>query len=443
MSAQRVFNLLRRFESRNLTYFEPNGSWPIVWSRARSNYVWDIEGKKYLDLTAGFGVAAAGHSNPSVVKAGQTQMTSLLHGLSDVHPHESRAALARLLSAVTYERWTKGAIDVRMQRLKKPHPPIVGKTILCNSGFEAVEAAMKTAFLATGKPKVIAFRGAYHGLGYGTLNVTERPHFRAAFSAQVKQFGKFVRFPTDVKSLESITLAVRKNLRADVGAVLVEPVQVRGGVNVPPSMFLPQLRKLCDEFGVLLILDEIYTGFGRTGRWFACEHSGTVPDLICVGKALTGGFPMSACIGRADVMDAAWPIATGDPIHTSTFLGNPVGCAMALAQIKQLKRLRLISNSAILGRYLLQALSEINVSGLRLSARGLGLLAGLEVRLPDGSPATVLAFEVVKRMLDRGFIALPDGEYANVIEFTPPLTINQRELAGAVRVLTETLQELK
>ncbi len=152
---------------------------------------------------------------------------------------------------------------------------------------------------------------------------------------------------------------------------------------------------------------------------------------------------MSACIGRADVMDAAWPIATGDPIHTSTFLGNPVGCAMALAQIKQLKRLRLISNSAILGRYLLHALSEINVSGLRLSARGLGLLAGLEVRLPDGSPATVLAFEVVKRMLDRGFIALPDGEYANVIEFTPPLTINQRELAGAVRVLTETLQELK
>jgi len=319
----------------------------------------------------------------------------------------------------------------------------VAKTILCNSGFEAVEAAMKTAFLATGKPKVLAFRGAYHGLGYGTLNVTERQHFRAAFRAQIKQFGNFVRFPADAESLESISLAVRKNLRGDVGAVLVEPVQVRGGVNVPPDMFLPQLRKLCDEFGALLILDEIYTGFGRTGRWFACEHSATVPDLICVGKALTGGFPMSACIGRADLMDTAWPVATGDPIHTSTFLGNPVGCAMALAQIKQLELLKLVSNSAVLGKYLLRTLSEIEIPGLRLSARGLGLLAGLEIRLPDSSPASGRAFQVVKRMLDRGFIVLPDGEYANVIEFTPPLTIKQRELARAVRALTETLEELK
>ena len=141
--------------------------------------------------------------------------------------------------------------------------------------------------------------------------------------------------------------------RERIGAILVEPVQARGGINVPPKEFLPMLRKLCDEHGALLILDEIYTGFGRTGKWFACEHSGVVPDLICLGKALTGGFPLSACVGRADLMDAAWPESRGEAIHTSTFLGNPVGCAMALAQIGEIRRLNLCQRSAELGEFLL------------------------------------------------------------------------------------------
>ena len=133
---------------------------------------------------------------------------------------------------------------------------------------------------------------------------------------------------------------IRRLLRRErIGAILVEPVQARGGINVPPKEFLPMLRRLCDEHGALLILDEIYTGFGRTGKWFACEHSGVVPDLICLGKALTGGFPLSACVGRADLMDAAWPESHGEAIHTSTFLGHPVGCAMALAQIGEIERL--------------------------------------------------------------------------------------------------------
>jgi 4-aminobutyrate aminotransferase-like enzyme len=191
---------------------------------------------------------------------------------------------------------------------------------------------------------------------------------------------------------------------------------------------------LCDEFGALLILDEIYTGFGRTGKWFACEHSQTVPDLICLGKALTGGFPLSACVGRAEVMDAAWPASTGEAIHTSTFLGHPVGCAMALAQIAEIQRLKLCERSAELGKFLLAELAQI-----KNSARGIGLMAGVELTLPNGKPATQIALDAIKTLLQRGYIFLPEGEHANVISFTPPLTISQSQLAGAVNVLAEVL----
>jgi 4-aminobutyrate aminotransferase-like enzyme len=229
--------------------------------------------------------------------------------------------------------------------------------------------------------------------------------------------------------------------REKIGAILVEPIQARGGINVPPPEFLPLLRKLCDEHGALLILDEIYTGFGRTGKWFACEHSGVVPDLICLGKALTGGFPLSACVGRADLMDAAWPASTGEAIHTSTFLGHPVGCAMALAQIAEIRRLKLCERSAELGEFLLEELSSLRTphSAFPNSIRGLGLMAGVELTLPDGQPATALALTAIKTVLHRGYIFLPEGEHGNVISFTPPLTISKAQLVKAVDLLQTVL----
>ncbi|MFM2082068.1 MAG: hypothetical protein RL380_759, partial [Verrucomicrobiota bacterium] len=333
MKTRETIRLLHDYESRNVTFFDADGTWPIVWERARGVHVWDADGKKYLDLTAAFGVASAGHANPAVVRAGQKQMGKLLHAMGDVHPHELKARLARELSRITFERWT---------RTTHHAPRTTGKTIFGSSGFEAVEAALKTAVLATGKRGVIAFEGAYHGLGYGALNATHREHFRAPFRSQLREFGSFAQFPTTQPELKSVAQSLRKIFhREKIGAILVEPIQARGGCNVPPPEFLPLLRKLCDQHGALLILDEIYTGFGRTGKWFACEHSDVTPDLICLGKALTGGFPLSACVGRADVMDAAWPVSTGEAIHTSTFLGHPVGCAMALAQIAEIKRLKL------------------------------------------------------------------------------------------------------
>jgi 4-aminobutyrate aminotransferase-like enzyme len=169
-----------------------------------------------------------------------------------------------------------------------------------------------------------------------------------------------------------------------------------------------------------------------------------MPDVICLGKALTGGFPLSACVGRADLMDAAWPASTGEAIHTSTFLGHPVGCAMALAQIAEIRRLRLTERSARLGKTLLERLASLRSphSAFRVSARGLGLMAGLELQHVDGSPATELALEAIKQMLRRGFILLPEGEHSQVIGFTPPLTIVERDLDRALAALAETLREL-
>ncbi len=425
-ATDKVLQELRAYESRNITFMEPDGSWPIVWERARGVHVWDAEGRKYLDLTAAFGVAAAGHGNAHVIRTGQRQMETLLHAMGDVHPHALKARLAHELSRLTFGRWRspKGS---------------TGKTIFCNSGFEAVEAALKTAMLATNKADIIAFKGAYHGLGYGTLNATHRRHFRAPFLAQLGGFAQFAEFPTDKKQMRESAAEIRAHLEAGgIGAILVEPVQARGGINVPPPGFLPLLRRLCNEFGALLVVDEIYTGFGRTGKWFACEHSRTVPDLICVGKALTGGFPLSACIGRADLMDAAWPLSTGEAIHTSTFLGHPVGCAMALAQIEEIRRGQLVTRSAQLGNFLLRSLKAApGSSRFKLAFRGLGLMAGVEMLLPEGAPATLGALQVVKNLLHAGFILLPEGANANVISFTPPLTITRAQLAQTVAALSK------
>jgi 4-aminobutyrate aminotransferase-like enzyme len=426
MKTKQVLDLLRTYESRNVLFMELDGSWPIVWERAKDVHVWDADGKKYLDLSGAFGVAAAGHANANVVKAGQKQMTRLLHAMGDVHPPARKAELARELSRITFERWGKKS----------------GKVIFSNSGFEAVESALKTATLATKKRSVIAFNGAYHGLGYGALNVTHRHFFRSPFQSQLREFGHFVLFPTKISDLATVEFQIRNFFRRErVGAILVEPIQARGGCNVPPKEFLPLLRKLCDEHGALLILDEIYTGFGRTGKWFACEHSGVIPDLICLGKALTGGFPLSACVGRADLMDAAWPPSRGEAIHTSTFLGHPVGCAMALAQIAEIEKLKLPERSAELGEFLLGELqSKISDSKFQVNIRGLGLMVGVELRLPDGKPATDAAMQAIKAMLRRGYIMLPEGEFGSIISFTPPLTITKTQLAKAVKALAEVLK---
>jgi 4-aminobutyrate aminotransferase-like enzyme len=255
-------------------------------------------------------------------------------------------------------------------------------------------------------------------------------------------FARFSEYPLDEAGLERAVRQIEACLQSQpIGAILAEPIQARGGIRIPARRFLASLRRLADQHGALLILDEIYTGFGRTGTWFACEADAITPDLICLGKALTGGFPLSACVGKAEVMDAAWPVSTGEALHTSTFLGHPVGCAMALAQIRELRRGRLVERSRRLGEVLRDRLARMAWSSPRLTweVRGRGLMVGLEISRRDGQPATAEVMAAVKGMLARGFILLPEGDDGSVIGFTPPLTIPVRDLERAVDALEAVL----
>ena len=426
--ANKTIGQLRRYESRNVTFIEPDGSWPIVWERAKGMRVWDDAGREYLDFTAAFAVAAAGHANPRIVAAGQRQMARLLHAMGDVHPHALKAELARELSRITFQRLAKRT----------------GKTIFCSSGFEAVEAALKTAHLATGRTRIIAFEDAYHGLGYGALNATWRSDFRSPFRRQIGGFASFLPFPraqADLAKLEPRLAAVLRKHK--VGAILVEPIQGRGGTNIPPPGFLKLLRNACNKHGALLICDEVYTGFGRTGRWFASEHFSVTPDILCLGKALTGGFPLSACVGSASVMDRAWPQSAGEAIHTSTFLGHPVGCAMALASLRELDSRNLPKRSAEMGRLFLDELRRLakRLGQARCQARGLGLMVALELFHDDGAPAADIALAATRRLLDDGFILLPEGDPANILSFTPPLTVGKSHITKLIRSLGQALEE--
>ena len=417
----RHLKLLRDYESRNVTHIAEDGSWPIVWERAKGVHVWDTDGKKYLDLTAAFAVAATGHSNPRVTRAAQAQLAKLPHAMGDVHPHPLKGQLARELSKLTFERWKLGR----------------GKTIFCNSGFEAVEAALKTALLATGKKGVIAFEGAYHGLGYGALTTTHREHFRNPFKKQLGKFSHFAPFGENVPTLRQ-SAKVLKQLFKDhsIGAVLVEPIQGRAGMRSAQSGFLKLLRQQCDKQNAILIFDEILTGFGRAGNWFACEDESVFPDLICLGKALTNGFPLSVCVGQAEIMDRAWPKSEGEAIHTSTFLGHPVGCAMALAQLRELKEKKLITQASRIGKKLEQLCKKIPIPGARFV--GKGLLAGLAFDESEGPRV----FAVMKKMLQRGYILLPAGEHGNVIAFSPAFTITEKQLERTLRALQSSFENL-
>ncbi len=428
-NSKKVLELLRKYESRNITFIDPDGSFPIIWEQAKGVFVIDIEGKKFLDLTAAFGVAAAGHSNPQVVLAAQRQLKKLPHAMGDVHPHKLKALLAAKLSELTFERWTNNE-----------H----GKTIFCNSGFESVEAALKTAILATKRRTVIAFKGAYHGLGYGALNATYRDYFKKPFLPQLGLFSHFAQFPTtetEFKKTKQELPDLCKKVKP--GAILVEPVQGRGGIRVPHPEFLPLLRDVCNSIGAVLIVDEVYTGFGRTGKWFGCEHFNTIPDIICLGKALTGGFPLSACVGKASLMDSAWEETRGEAIHTSTFLGNPVGCAMALANIREIEQKNLVNHSAELGTKLREKLDELKSPSekLKMLPRGLGLMAGVEF-IYNGKPAADFVFKIVKEMLRRGIIVLPEGDCGNVLSFTPPLIIKWGQLSAAIDELQDVINTI-
>lgn len=405
---------LARYEAPGVTYLA--GDYPVFWERAAGALVTDVDGNRYLDLTSAFGVAATGHTNPRVAAAIAEQAARLIHGMGDVHPTEVRTRLLARLAELT--------------------PGALSKTYLATSGAEAIEFALKTALLASGKPHAIAYRGAYHGLSLGALEVGGIDKFRTPFAPLVAEHATFLPYPGAGAAVKDALAAVRAALDRDpqIGALIVEPVQGRGGVIVPPDGFLRALRALCDERERVLILDEIYTGFGRTGAMFACEREGIVPDLLCIGKALAGGVPLAATIGTPRVMDA-WPASAGEALHTSTFLGNPLACAAALANLDELVRLDVVARVKAREGRLAERLNALASSPSVRGVRGVGFLWALEFDRPE------FANRVVVRGLARGVILLQSGPTGTSITIAPPLTIEDAQLDRALALFEHTIRE--
>jgi 4-aminobutyrate aminotransferase/(S)-3-amino-2-methylpropionate transaminase len=398
---------LAQVESRNVTCLTPVA--PIFWERAAGANVWDVDGNRFIDLTSAFAVANVGHGHPRVVAAVQDQADRLLHGMGDVHPTAVKVEL--------------------LEELARRYPGgVPARGVLSSSGSDAVETAIKTALLATGKAGLVAFEGAYHGLGFGSLDATARPMFRDPFAARLSGLTTFARFGDAGDALRAA-----RECREPVAAVLVEPIQGRAGDRIPPDGFLAGLRRLCDREGWLLIVDEIFTGFGRTGRWFGCEHEGVIPDLLCVGKGMASGMPISACLGRAEVMDA-WPPSRGEAVHTQTFLGHPPGCAAALAAVAVIEAEKLVERAATNGAVALARLrAQLHGRGWVADVRGRGLALAVECDSPQR------AADACGKALAQGVIALLSGDDGRVLSITPPLSIEREILELALDQIAEAL----
>jgi 4-aminobutyrate aminotransferase-like enzyme len=294
--------------------------------------------------------------------------------------------------------------------------------------------------LATGRGRFAAYRGAYHGLSLGTLPVCGVDKLRTPFAAALGPDAVMLEYPNASSGITVQAAIDRTRFEltagAGVAALVVEPIQGRGGCVVPPEGYLTALRTLCDDLGILMIVDEIFTGFGRTGTWFAIDREKVVPDILCVGKAMGSGFPISAAVGRAEIMDA-WPISTGEALHTSTYLGNPMGCAAALATFDEIERRRLPARAAELEPSVRARLDALRSNPLVVDVRGRGLLWGVQLSSAEAAETTV------KRALRAGVILLQSGPAGDVIAISPPLVIAENELMLAFDRLEAVLDAIE
>jgi len=385
----------------------------VEWSDAGPNSYRDVTGRTYLDCLGGFGIFNVGHRNPKVVKAVTDQMRRQpLHSQDLLDP--LRAMLAKALAMLT--------------------PEGLEFSFFCNSGTEAVEGALKLArAYDPTKQTIVAATKGFHGKSYGSLSASAKAEFRRPFGPMLPNI-EHVPF-NDVLALRDMMTSCRA-VGEDVGAVLLEPVQGEGGVNIPDNNYLPAVRALCNEFGALLILDEVQTGMGRTGKMFACEHWGVAPDLMCLAKAFGGGVvPAGAVVGRREIFAKLFD----NPfLHTSTFGGNPLACAAALATINVLIEQKLPQRAAVLGERLLAKISEATARHKDLVAdvRGKGLMMALEFH--DHSTG----FEFAKQMLDRGVLVSGTLVNARTIRIEPPLTLTDEEAEYVCQSIHKSLDDL-
>ena len=386
--------------------------------------LWDVEGKRYIDFGSGIAVLNTGHRHPRVVQAIARQLERFTHTAYQVVPYESVVELAERINALTPGTHAK-------------------KTAFFSTGAEAVENAVKIARHATRRPGVIALSGGFHGRTYLGMALTGKvAPYKIGFGpfpasvyhvpAPVALHGVSV-----ADSLEAIQQLFKADIEPEqVAAIIVEPVQGEGGFYVMPPDFLRALRELCDRHGIVLIADEIQTGFARTGRMFAMEHSGVVPDLMTLAKSLAGGMPLSAVCGRAEIMDAPAPGGLG-----GTYAANPLAVASALAVLDVIAEEKLCERAARLGKVLVDKLTALRAKVPAISdVRGLGAMAAVEFARPDGTPDADYPKQVQKKARDAGLLLLTCGVYGNVIRFLFPLTIEDAVFEEGLQILAQALE---
>ncbi|OJW23891.1 MAG: aspartate aminotransferase family protein [Planctomycetales bacterium 71-10] len=388
-------------------------TYPLVVRRAKGAMIEDMDGNRFLDFTAGIAVTNVGHSHPKVVEAIRKQAGRLVHMSGTDFYYAPQIELAERLAGIA-----PGSTPKRV--------------FYTNSGAESIEAALKLSRKHTHRPRVIAFLRAFHGRTYGAMSLSaSKPLHRQGFAPLVADIHHAVY--NDLESVERLLKTICSP--EETAAIFVEPIQGEGGYIVPDADFLPGLRKLCDRHGILLVADEIQTGFGRTGKMFACEHWGVEPDILCLAKGIANGLPLGAIVARADVMD--WPPGS----HASTFGGNPVACAAALASIDLIEA-KYARNAVARGAQLVEGLKAMAASNpIIREVRGKGLMVGMEIQDEAGTPAPVLRDQVVDAAFYRGLLLLPCGP--STVRFCPPLCLTRRQVEIGLELVGAALADVR
>jgi len=373
------------------------GKRPLVITRGKGALVWDEKGKEYVDCTSSYGVALLGHSHPKVVEEICKQAETLISCHASLYNNKRTEFLQKLMSIT---------------------PTGLNKAFLSNSGAESVECAIKLARKFTRKPEIIAVMGGYHGKTMGALSATWDKKYRDPFKPLVPEFK---HIPPD--NLEKLAEAITDK----TAAVLLEPIRGEGGVRVPPEEFLPGVRALCDEKNVLLILDEVQTSFGRTGKMFGCDHWKVIPDVMCLAKPFAGGLPIGITVAKEEIMSS---LKVGE--HSTTFSGSPLVCAAGCAAIDVLVKDKLVERAAGLGAYFKAKLEELQARyNIVKEVRGLGLMLGMELRYDVRN--------IILKTLEKNVIILDAGR--NVLRFLPPLVIEREQVDKAISVLDVIIGE--